>query len=207
MASAPGSETGRLEDLWAGDFGDAYIERNTRAGEGRGVFWEALLARVPCRDVLEVGCNVGPNLRWIATVLGPQAAWGVDISRTALREIRTTLPEVNAVSSPARDLPFRDRRFDLVFTAGVLIHQPDLTLPVVMSEIVRCSRRWVLALEYFATRPTEVPYHGQEGALFKRDYGKLYHDLFPELRLAETMELGPGDGFDDVTGWLFERGV
>ena len=32
-----------LEDLWAGDFGDQWVERNGKDFEGRAVFWSGLL--------------------------------------------------------------------------------------------------------------------------------------------------------------------
>ncbi len=73
----------------------------------------------------------------------------------------------------------------LAFTTGVLIHQPESTLPLVMAELVRVSRRYVLCGEYFAPETVEVPYRGVSGALFKRDYGGLYRELFPELRLID----------------------
>jgi pseudaminic acid biosynthesis-associated methylase len=198
-------ETSRLERLWADEFGDDYAQRNLDVGEGRDAFWRALLAERSVGSVLEIGCNVGANLRWIDGIVPSRGVWGIDINESALQTIRQRLPGINAVWSPARELPFRDGSFDLVFTAGVLIHQPETTLPLVMSEAVRCSRRYVLALEYFADTTTEVPYRGQEGALFKRDYGRLYSELFPDLRLEETGKLGQDEGWDDVTWWLFCR--
>jgi pseudaminic acid biosynthesis-associated methylase len=155
--------------------------------------------------VLEVGCNVGANLRWIAGPVPPGGVFGVDVNEGALELLRSRLPRINAVAGQARSLPFRDREFDLVFTAGVLIHQPESTLPLVMAEVVRCSRRYVLALEYHADDVTEVPYRGVEGALFKRDYGRLYAELFPELTLVDSGHLDRDEGWDDVTWWLFER--
>ena len=199
-------EAKRLEGLWAGDFGDAYIERNEGSGGERARFWRHLLEKHPVGRVLEIGCNVGGNLEWIAKAVPPREVYGIDISETALSKLRTKLPTINALWSPARQLPFRDMWFDLVFTAGVLIHQPDATLPVVMAEAVRCSRRYVLALEYFAEERQEVHYRGNEGALFKRDYGRLYMESFPELALVERGFLGKSEGWDDVTYWLFEKG-
>lgn len=199
------AEASRLERLWAEGFGDEYVERNREAGEGRDAFWRTLLSDVDVGSVLEIGCNVGANLRWIDGVVPSRALWGIDINESALQTIRQRLPGINAVWSHARELPFRDRSFDLVFTAGVLIHQPETTLPLVMAEAVRCSRRYVLALEYFADDVIEVPYRGEEGALFKRDYGRLYRELFPELKLEGTGALGPEEGWDDVTWWLFRR--
>jgi pseudaminic acid biosynthesis-associated methylase len=137
--------------------------------------------------------------------LPPKNIYGVDVNLKALTELRSALSEVNALWSPARELPFRDRWFDLVFTTGVLIHQPETTLPLVMREIVRCSRRYVLCGEYYAEHTTEIVYREQRGALFKRDYGRIYKELFPELRLCKQGFLGREQGWDDVTYWVFER--
>jgi pseudaminic acid biosynthesis-associated methylase len=198
-------EANRLEQLWAGRFGDDYVDRNTSAHEYRQSFWSTMLTRYPCRSVLEVGCNTGANLRWIAPIVGAPGTNGVDVNHKALATLRKDLPDVNAVWAPARELPFPDSRFELVFTMGVLIHQPDTTLPMVMSEMVRCSRRYVMCGEYHANSTVEVPYRGQTGALFKRDYGRLFTDTFPSLEILETSFLGRDEGWDDVTVWLFAR--
>ncbi|MBA3845739.1 MAG: methyltransferase domain-containing protein [Planctomycetes bacterium] len=199
------SEAKRLEALWSGEFGDAYVDRNTGVHDRRGEFFAPLLRRFPARRVLEVGCNLGGNLRWMAESVPPHEVYGVDVNQKALRQARAALPDVNLLSCPGRELPFRDGWFDLVFTMGVLIHQPEQSLPLVMQEMVRCSRRWILCGEYFAEKITEVPYRGVEGALFKRDYGTLFQELFPELIARDRGFLGKADGWDDITWWLFEK--
>jgi hypothetical protein len=105
----------------------------------------------------------------------------------------------------ARDLPFRDAWFDLAFTTGVLIHQPEASVHNVMTEIVRVSRRYVLCGEYYAPQVVEVAYRGQSRALFKRDYGRLYVENFPSLRLVDEGFLGRDDGWDEINWWLFEK--
>lgn len=203
---ASDSDSKRLEALWGGEFGDAYVERNRAAGEGRGPFWQAILARTGARSVLEVGCNVGANLRWVAEQIGADNTWGIDVNEKALDEVRRAL-SIQAIRTTARTLPFPDDNFDLVFTMGVLIHQAPESLPEVMTEIVRTSRRWVLCGEYFAAQPMEVPYRGQPGALFKRDFGGDYLRLFPQLAQVDTGFLARGEGstWDDITWWLFEK--
>jgi pseudaminic acid biosynthesis-associated methylase len=196
-------EVARLEALWGEEFGDRYIERNRDAAEGRDEFWNWLYGAFPFDSVLEVGCNVGGNLRWLAELLPPRSVYGVDINERALLDARAALPGVNLVHSSARSLPFRDAAFDLTFTTTVLIHQTPEAAPIAMSEVVRCSRRYVLCGEYFSEALEEVPYRGERGALFKRDWGQLYADLFPELRLLERTFRGAP--WDDVTFWLFEK--
>lgn len=199
------SEARRLEELWGGEFGDEYVDRNAGAYDQRAQFWTNLLTSYPCERVLEVGCNVGGNLRWIAEHVPPRGVCGVDINEKALARLRQEHPEVNPHWSTARSLPYRDQWFDLVFTMGVLIHQPEATLPLVIGEMVRCSRRWVLAGEYYSTEVAEVPYRGHSGALFKRDYGKVFSDLFTELELVDQGFLSKEEGWDDITWWLFEK--
>ena len=200
------SEARRLETLWAGRFGDKYNERNKEGYAGRGRFWREFLPALGVKSVLEVGCNIGGNLQWIVELVPARQVWGIDINEAALTQLRVSLPGVNALWSPARELPFRDGYLDLVFTAGVLIHQPEESLSQVMSEIVRCSRRWVLCMEYFSGNTVEVPYRGNVRALFKRDYGKKYLKGFPELKLIQQGGLGKSDGWDNVTYWLFRKG-
>jgi pseudaminic acid biosynthesis-associated methylase len=199
-------EAERLEALWAGDFGDDYIERNIDSYNARGPFWQMILAETQATSVCEVGCNVGGNLQWLCPPLPGSKVCGVDINRTALDLLRQRVPGVRAFESPARALPFPDRAVDLVFTSGVLIHQPEESLPGVLTEMVRVASKFVLCAEYADDHTVEVPYRGHEGALFRRDYGALFLERFPtELALVNTGFLGKDQGFDDTTWWLFSR--
>jgi len=193
----------RLEQLWAGDFGDAYTERN-RGSIDRSEFWRTLIAAHPFANALEIGCNVGDNLLALSELIGAGALAGVDVNEGALATARAGLPEADLRHVAARELPFRDHSFELVFTAMVLIHQPDETLESVMEEIVRCSSRYVLSIEYEASEYVDVPYRGQERALFKRPYGALYAATFPQLQPVARGFLGQAEGWDDVTWSLLE---
>jgi pseudaminic acid biosynthesis-associated methylase len=205
MNSDSDAEPTRLERLWSGEFGDAYVDRNLGSYATRQPFWQTMIGQLAPQRVLEVGCNVGGNLRWIAPQLTPGNSYGVDINRKALSTLRESLPDVNALYSPARELPFRDNWFDLVLTMGVLIHQPESSLHDVMTEMARCSSRYILCGEYFAPETTPVPYRGVPGSLFKRDYGKDFMQAVPDLSLVSTGFLGSDEGWDDVTWWLFEK--
>ena len=197
-------EAARLEALWRGGFGTDYTARNAAAGDPRGPFWRSCLDRYRAKSVLEVGCNLGANLRWIAPAApGPVA--GIDVNETALATLRRDVPRAHPVVAAARALPFREGAFDLVFTIGVLIHQPPDRLRDVMAEIVRCAGRWVLCGEYYGMAPTEVPYRGQSGALFKRDFGTDYQRWFASLRLVDCGFLSRDEGWGDVTYWTFEK--
>lgn len=200
------SDAARLEALWSGPFGDAYTARNAMAGDARLPFWRDLVTRHGVRSALEVGCGVGANLRLLADLLGPHAAVGVDVNDDALVRLRTEAPTIDALWARARDLPFRDRSFDLVLTCAVLIHQPAEVLPVVMAEMVRTSARLVLTVEYEADVDHAKAWRGQAAALFKRPFGDRMAATFPELERVDGGFL-PRDTtpFDDMTWHLFRR--
>jgi hypothetical protein len=50
-----------------------------------------------------------------------------------------------------------------------------------------------------------VPYRNQGGALFKRNYRRIYQEMFPELRLLRQGFLSRDEGWDDITYWVFEK--
>lgn len=123
----------------------------------------------------------------------------MDINPVVLDALRGHVPGVHPVLGVARDLPFPDDSFDLVVTVGLLIHIPDEALEQVMGELVRVSSRYVLSGEYHADEPTRITYRGHDDVLFKRDYGRLYQEWFPELDLVEERFLTKDEGFDRVT--------
>jgi len=197
-------EVHRFERLWSSDFGDAYLERNRAAGAGRERFFAHVISRCQPRRVLEVGCGHAVNLPYFTGAVPARNVWGVDINEASLAAARRDIPDVNVGWSPARSLPFRDGWFDLVYTVAVLMHQPDTTLPIVMQEIVRCSRRWIMCAEYYADERSEVEWRAP-GALIKRNFTELYLAHFPELRLVEEGFLDKEDGFDRVNFAVFEK--
>jgi len=207
VSAARDSAEQRLVDLWSGEFGDDYVERNIAAERGREAFWVERLEDLKPASALEIGCNVGGNLRWVADRLGQGNVAGVDVNEKALSVLRERFPKVDARRASGTGLPFGDGEFELTYTIGVLIHQDPSVLPDFMREIVRCSSRWILCGEYYADELTEVPYRGHEGALFKQDFGGLYQQLFPDLKLYDQGFLARGEGssWDDVTWWVFEK--
>jgi pseudaminic acid biosynthesis-associated methylase len=202
MADPHDRDPDRLERLWAGQFGVDYAERNAVAVGQRAAFWDGILDRHGIRSALEVGCGQGANLAPIARRLEGSDVWGIDVGAFALSRARELIPSANLVRSWTPPLPFRDRFVDLVFTVGVLIHQPDEALPEMVDEIVRCADRYVLWAEYHAAATEEVPYHGEAGALFRRDYGAVYGARHPELTIVEEGFLDRDAGFDRVTWQL-----
>src|SRR5206468_1262190 len=115
---------------------------------------------------------------------------------------RRAHPRVWPLPGAAFDLPFKDGLFDLVFTAGVLIHVAPVHLPKAMAEIHRVSRRWIVGIEYSAEEQTTVQYRGYDNLLWKRDFGKEYQTQFPDLTLIRH---GIEPKWENSNWWLFEK--
>ena len=80
------------------------------------------------KQLLDVGCGTG---QWLmaATELGAVPA-GIDISQVAIDACRKMLPQAELYCGPAEDLPFEDRRFDVISCLGSLEHflEPEKAL-------------------------------------------------------------------------------
>ena len=197
------SEAERLESLWEGEFGSSYTERNSDGYFLRSKFFESIGTIYKPHTVLEVGCNAGNNLKFLGSASHAEC-YGLDINKSALRKARVNTPGLNLVYAKARENPFRDDFFDLTFTCGVLIHQPEESLRQVMGELVRTSKRYVLCMEYYRPVRTVIPYRNETAALFGDDYGKIYRDEF-KLEVLEKGLLRKDQGFDRLTWWMLEK--
>lgn len=203
--STPTKHALDLQRMWAGEFGQAYTTRNNQEGEHCGAYHHNLCQRLRVRRVLEVGCNLGLNLTKIDR--DPQmTGFGIDINTHALTLAKERMENSRWSTACAYQLPFLDGSFELVFTCGVLIHLPPSDLPKALREIGRVTSRYIWCGEYAASEPTEVPYRGADGALFKCDFGGLIRQSNPQLSQIDRGFLAKGETpFDDLTWWLFER--
>lgn len=163
-------------------------------------FWDHMQAMTDAMSVLEVGCNAGWNLRALRENSPGVTLCGIDINYSAIREARH---EGFTAWEQGASEPIGRRNFDLVFTAGVLIHVHPYALKEIMRNIVEASRRYVLAVEYGDEKEVEVEYRGHAGKLWRRPFGKLYEDM--DLKMVETGFLTKEEGFDNTTYWLLER--
>ncbi len=144
--------------------------------------YRSLYRGLQIRRTLEVGCNIGIQLNHLQH-LGFEKLYGVEIQEDAVERSKRHTRHIHIIQGSAFDIPFKDAYFDLVFTNGVLIHIHPKDLKAAMSEIVRCSRKYISGFEYFSDKQQEIPYRGKKGALWKADFPKLYQQLFPSLKL------------------------
>jgi pseudaminic acid biosynthesis-associated methylase len=192
---------------WEGEFGRAYTDRNVVDWHVRVPAFRVMLSGLTLGRVLEVGCNRGHNLLTLSHVLGEETdVVGIEPNRYALGIARSLVGDRGAVlRGNIFDLPFKAGYFDLVLTAGVLIHIPLDSLHVAIRELDRVSGRFMLVVEYFAEQETLIPYRGHDDLLWKRNFPSHFQQCLPGVGLVRSGYWGPEDGFDRAHWWLSEK--
>lgn len=188
------------DPVWA----QGYMSRNKAAllAIKRVPFWTEIISLTGARSILEVGCNVGSNLRAIRTVDRQLELKGIDISYDACIEAVMVGLDVEQVR--AADVGVKwPQKFDLSATVGCLIHVGESEIIDVMRSIIASSNRFVLAVEYAANETESLEYRGYSERLWRRPFGRMYAEL--GLKEVATGFLGKDQGFDDCTYWLMER--
>lgn len=190
------------EEFWRTDFGRDYTARNRPNWKARVPFWRDIIAKTEARAILEVGANIGTNMKAMRAVDPSLCIWGCDINQTALQEGSDA--GLSIVDASVFDLAreFHGGNFDLTCSVGVLIHIAPAEIERAMQAIIAASKRYVLAVEYAAETEEEVEYRGHAERLWRRPFGQMYQDL--GLRLVYEGE-APADAFDRCTAWILER--
>jgi pseudaminic acid biosynthesis-associated methylase len=196
------------EEFWAGEFGDEYIARNESPEllSSNIAMFSKILATVDTlpTQVLEVGANVGMNIRALQQLLPGTEFTGVEINKAASERLKST--GCTVINASIADVEL-DANYDLVFTKGVLIHIAPEFLLGTYKKMYSLSRRWILIAEYYNPTPVGIPYRGHSDRLFKRDFAGEMLDLFPDLVLHDY-------GFsyhrgiypqDDISWFLLEK--
>jgi len=214
---------------WTTDFGRAYTDRNpsdidkmdAEFGGYRGVGLKSnLFRRFLGRDrlasgkVLEVGSNIGVQLKILQKVNPDLQLYGLEPQAYALEKGKNLFPDIHFTPGNAFAIPFADNTFDVVMTNTVLIHIHPDDRPRALAEILRVSRRYVHFHEYYAHKLVEVRYRGHEGLLWKDDFIKSYQKVALEngvaiqvadVQLLEYKDPETGDLLTDQVA-LLEKG-
>lgn len=186
------------ENFWSSDFGKEYTDRNSRDTKDwdkfyldtYGVTKTAINERVlgslsKDAKILEVGCNTGMQLVGLQN-MGFTNLYGVELQPYAVEQAKKYTQNINIIQGSGFELPFKDNYFDLVCTNGVLIHIAPENHQGFMSEIVRCSKKYITGFEYFIEGEVEsVNYRGNEGFLWKADFCSIYKKTFPNLDVIQ----------------------
>lgn len=111
------------EAFWAGDFGNEYIGRNDDARlviNNTAFFAQVLTKARQVNSFLELGANIGNNMKALHNLRPDAKLSGVEINQKAFAQLKQ-LPFVDAINSSLYEVD-KQRRWDFVFLKGVLIH-------------------------------------------------------------------------------------
>ena len=191
-------------EVWVGEFGDSYIERNgDKTIQSRAAMWRRVLRDITPGTILEVGANIGLNIRALQKVTGARLL-AVEPNNAARRVLKTVTDD--AYDGTADKLWLADGSVNLVATWGVLIHIHPDDLADACAEMYRVSNRYIVCIEYFSDKPEEIEYRGQSGMLWKRDFGSFWMEQHPDLKLLDYgFFWRRATGLDNLTWWLWEK--
>lgn len=196
------------EEFWAGTFGDDYVDRNAAkqiSARKLARFASIIRSTGPITSALELGANVGLNLRAIRTLQPDAAIAGVEINDRAVQQL-ATLDECEVHHTSILDWG-PTKRYDLVFTSGVLIHLQPSRLDEVYDLMAAAADRFVMIAEYYNPTPVALDYRGHRDRLFKRDFAGEFLDRHPDFELVDyAFEYRRAVfGSDDITWFLLRR--
>lgn len=197
------------EQFWAGGFGDEYAGRNASAQllAGNLAFFSKIIGRTgPLDSVVELGANIGMNLKALSQLLPAAKLGAVEINEKACQALRA-MSGVEVVQGSLLDSR-TSKPSALSFVKGVLIHINPEKLPDAYRSLAESSTKWVMIAEYYNPSPMTVSYRGHSERLFKRDFAGEFMIAYPEFHLVDYGFLYRRDPVfpqDDITWFLMER--
>jgi len=198
------------EAFWAGEFGNAYIDRNqgnALLASNLDFFSKALRASRSIESCIEFGANIGMNLKAIQLLHPRIQTSAIEINATAATQLREVVTPNNVHNTSILEFT-PTRTYDLTLIKGVLIHINPNELPQVYDKLVATCGRYLLVAEYYNPAPVTIPYRGHTDRLFKRDFAGEIMERHPQLQLLDYGFAYRGDpNFpqDDVTWFLMEK--
>ncbi|BCN92975.1 hypothetical protein THMIRHAM_07600 [Thiomicrorhabdus immobilis] len=198
------------ELFWAGEFGDAYSQRND--GEQLLLSKIALFSKIVQRtgrlsSVIEFGANIGLNLKALKNLLPNAAVSAVEINEFAKNQLEQWGGCEAIYHQSALDFS-SPKTYELSMVLGVLIHIHPDELATMYANLYSSSSRWILLSESYNPTPVAIDYRGNEGRYFKRDFAGEMMAQYPDLKLVDygfVYRNDPNFPLDDTTWFLLEK--
>ena len=168
------------ERFWAGEFGNDYTNRNSQdlLLRSKLIRLQRILSRTnSVNSIVELGCNRGLNLQALKLLNDAFKLEGYEINASAAQEAKA-LGIADIFCKTITQEIANNKKFDLAFTSGVLIHIHPDKLNDVYKNLIKLSRRYILIIEYYNPTPIEVTYRGHGERLFKRDFASELIDTY-----------------------------
>ena len=197
------------EEFWFSAFGDEYSKRvsdDRIVLNNISLFSRALRAAGNLNSAIELGCNIGLNLRALNQINPEMTLTGYEINKFAAEE--ATNLNIATIYQDTINKPItHDNKYDLALIKTVLIHINPDQLDSVYSNLYALSKRFILIVEYYNPTPVVVSYRGNDDRLFKRDFAGEMIDKY-KMKLVDYGFVYHRDHsfpLDDMTWFLLEK--
>ncbi len=183
---------GHAEKDWnyiAKDWIEAYQKSIEHPHRARTI---ELLKSLPHFDsLLEIGCNVGPNLKLIREKFPKIQTVGIDPSEMAVEASHQFVPGAGVIVGDVRNLQnlFPMKSFDVVLADASLMYIEPEEIESVMDSIALVAKKAVVIVE----RCTDAKKGSLAGGVWGRDYETLLKERgFKVTKEKITEDLWPG---------------
>lgn len=119
--------------------------------------------------ILEVGSNWGRELKHLE---GFAKLYGIDISDEKIEKAKSYVKGTFRVAD-ASQIPYKDNKFDFVYSSGVFAHSSPEKIKSIMDEIFRVSSKYILLVEYMGTRSSRTGIGNCKQNTWVHDYNRL----------------------------------
>tara|TARA_B110000008_G_C16862288_1_gene521283 strand:+ start:371 stop:988 length:618 start_codon:yes stop_codon:yes gene_type:complete len=198
------------ENFWNGEFAKGYIDRNkgnAMLASNINLFTNVLSKCGSIKSCLELGSNIGMNLKALISILPNTNFSAVEINKSAVTELEKFLDKDSIFHESILNWNTKDK-YDLVFTKGVLIHINPEHLSNVYEKIYKSSQKYILICEYYNPSPQMVIYRGEKNKLFKRDFAGDILKKYKDLSLIDYGFVYRNDNLfpmDDINWFLLKK--
>lgn len=205
------------EAVWSSKHGFRYVVHHLSEDwkTTRVPLWAKILDQMPgIQSAAEFGCNIGANLKALHQLNGSLDLAGVEINRFAVDILqREGICEVQQDSAATVDF---GRKFDLVFSRGVLIHIQPEDLAAVYSNLERHAGKYLVIWENFSETPCHHDGYSErvtggrvgEGYQFWRDFAGDFQKQFQSWSVVSSgvgLEIGAKPKHGDLAWTVLQR--
>jgi pseudaminic acid biosynthesis-associated methylase len=198
------------EAFWAGEFGNAYIDRNQGdmlLASNLDFFSKALHSARGIQTCIEFGANIGMNIKALKLLFPFMDISAIEINSSAATQLAKVISQEKIYNTSI--LNFQPSEiYDLTLIKGVLIHINPKELLQVYDKLIASCGRYLMVAEYYNPAPVSISYRGHEDRLFKRDFAGEIMDRHPQFQLIDygfVYRRDPNFPQDDVTWFLMEK--
>ena len=128
-------------------------------------------------NILDVGCASGHNLKVMMECFDARSGVGVEPSQESvdlLEKTHSNNLNIKFKYGEISNLPFESDSFDIVSCWSVLHWVGRNEYLRAISEIIRCSKKYVLIMDFHTIQDYKVPYRYKKGLYtYKSDFEKI----------------------------------